>query len=120
MRVRLAPSAAKYELRRNVSNETVRVVAPAIVGGGGASILVRGHRRGQLLPRCRPNAELFILRDASGQTTLPLVETEVFIIANTTAAREGWIVNRTRHRGESTSAVSVAAYSEMFAVMSGN
>jgi hypothetical protein len=72
-------------------------VAPAIVGGGGLRFLVRGHRRGQLLPRCRPNAELFIVRDASGQTTLPLIEAKAFIIAKTTAAGECWIINRTRH-----------------------
>jgi hypothetical protein len=47
---------------------------PRPSSGAGASILFRGHRRGQLLPRCRPNAELFILRDASGQTTLPNIE----------------------------------------------
>jgi len=35
--------------------------------------LVRGHRRGQLLPRCRPNAELFVVSDANRQTTSFLV-----------------------------------------------
>ena len=46
---------------------------------------------------CRPNAELFIVRDANSQARSPLIEADVLIIANAAAAGDRWIVNRTRY-----------------------
>jgi hypothetical protein len=64
--VRLVASGAQYDF--SVIRRNEKVVAPAIEGAGGFD-WVRGHRRGQLLLRCRPNAELFNVRDANNQAT---------------------------------------------------
>jgi hypothetical protein len=72
----------------------ISLVAPAIVGTGaldGPGPPARSARS------CRPNAELFIVRDANSQATSPLIEAEALIIANATGAGDRWIVNRTRY-----------------------
>jgi hypothetical protein len=105
---------------------TVAIILVAPGHRRGAVRWSGGHRRGPAR-RCRPHAELSIVRDANGRATSPLIERRLLSYPKLRPRcyifERIWpcgTINRTRHGGESARAAWMTAYSEMFAVMNRN
>ena len=85
-------------------------------GGGGR--MVRGHHCG------RPGVADLTRNSSScatnGQTRSPMIEAEILIVANATAAGGRWIVEGMRYRGKSTNTASLTALCDISVMMSGN